>query len=91
MCTEAAGAGGPGVWHLIWRSLTAQLLWNTVRLTVVVTVLSALVGTLAAYGVERTTLPGRHIWAPLVVIPFAIPDFVVAFGWNSLFTWVQGF
>lgn len=91
LCTEAAGAGGPGVWHLIWRSLTAQLLWNTVRLTVVVTALSALVGTLAAYGVERTTLPGRHIWVPLVVIPFAIPDFVVAFGWNSLFTWVQGF
>jgi iron(III) transport system permease protein len=27
----------------------------------------------------------------LVVIPFAIPDFVVSFGWNSLFTWVAGF
>ncbi len=91
LCAEAAGAGWSGVWHLIWRSLTAQLLWNTVRLTVVVTLLCALVGTLAAYGVERTTLPGRHIWAVLVVVPIAIPDFVIAFGWNSLFTWVQGF
>jgi iron(III) transport system permease protein len=62
-----------------------------VRLTVVVTLLCALIGTLAAYGVERTTLPGRHIWAVLVVVPIAIPDFVIAFGWNSLFTWVQGF
>ena len=61
------------------------------RLTAVVTLLCALVGTLAAYGVERTTLPGRHIWAVLVVVPIAIPDFVIAFGWNSLFTWVQGF
>jgi iron(III) transport system permease protein len=88
---EASDAGAGGVWHLIWRSLTAQLLWNTIRLTVVVTLLCAVVGTLAAYGVERTDLPGRHLWAVLVVIPFAIPDFVVSFGWNSLFTWVTGF
>lgn len=91
LLTEAAGAGWSGVWHLIWRSLTAQLLWNTVRLTVVVTVLCAVVGTLAAYGVERTSLPGRHMWAVLVVVPFAIPDFVTAFGWNSLFASVDGF
>ena len=31
------------------------------------------------------------MWAVLVVIPFAIPDFVVSFGWASLFTWVHGF
>src|ERR1700734_29751 len=88
---EASDAGAGSVWHLIWRSLTAQLLWNTIRLTIVVTLLCAIIGTLAAYGVERTDLPGRHLWAVLVVIPFAIPDFVVSFGWNSLFTWVTGF
>ncbi len=91
LCVEAANAGWSGVWHLIWRSLTLQLLWNTVRLTVVVTLLCAVVGTLAAYGVERTTLPWRHMWAVLVVVPIAIPDFVIAFGWNSLFTWAEGF
>jgi iron(III) transport system permease protein len=88
---EASDAGAGSVWHLVWRSLTEQLLWNTIRLTVVVTLLCAVIGTLAAYGVERTDLPGRHLWAVLVVIPFAIPDFVVSFGWNSLFTWVTGF
>ena len=91
LLTEAAGAGASNVWHLIWRSLTASLLWNTVRLTVVITVLCAVIGTLAAYGVERTDLPGRSVWAVLVVVPFAIPDFVVSFGWSSLSTWVQGF
>ena len=49
-------------WHtlhaLLFRSLTAQLIWNTVSLTVVVTVLCALVGTLTAWVVERTDLPG---------------------------------
>jgi iron(III) transport system permease protein len=91
LLTEAAGAGASNVWHLIWRSLTASLLWNTVRLTVVVTLLCAVIGTLTAYGVERTDLPGRGVWAVLVVVPFAIPDFVVSFGWSSLSTWVQGF
>ena len=91
LLTEASDAGVSTVWHLIWRSLTASLLWNTVRLTVVVTFLCAVIGTLAAYCVERTDLPGRHVWAVLVVIPFAIPDFVVSFGWSSLSTWVVGF
>ena len=88
---EASDAGASSVWHLIWRSLTATLLWNTVRLTLVVTALCAILGTLAAYCVERTDLPGRHVWAVLVVIPFAIPDFVVSFAWSSLSTWVAGF
>jgi iron(III) transport system permease protein len=91
LLTEAAGAGAFHVWHLIWRSLTASLLWNTVRLTVVVTALCAIIGTLAAYGVERTDLKGRHIWAVLVVVPVAIPDFVVSFSWSSLTNWAQGF
>jgi iron(III) transport system permease protein len=91
LLTEATGAGVFNVWHLIWRSLSATLLWNTVRLTVVVTVLCAVIGTLSAYCVERTDLPFRHVWAVLVVIPFAIPDFVVSFGWSSLSTWVAGY
>ncbi len=88
---EARGAGARTVIDLIFRSLTWQLLWNTVRLTVVVTLLSAIIGTAAAWCVERTNLPGRRIWAVLVVVPLAIPDFVVSFGWFSLWSWVQGF
>jgi len=88
---EAKGAGAGTVLDLIFRSLTWQLLWNTVRLTVVVTLLCAIIGTAAAWCVERTDLPGRRIWAVLVVVPLAIPDFVVSFGWFSLWSWVQGF
>ena len=88
---EAGGAGVNQVARLIWRPLTATLLWNTLRLTVAVTVLCAIIGTLAAWCVERTDLPLRRMWAVLIVIPFAIPDFVIAFGWASLFTWAHGF
>ncbi len=88
---EAQGAGVSTILNLIFRSLTASLLWNTVRLTVVVTALCAIIGTAAAWFIERTDLPARRVWAVLVVVPLAIPDFVVSFGWASLSTWVQGF
>ena len=91
LLVEAHGAGASDVAHLIFRPLTWTLLWNTVRLTVVVTAACAVIGTGAAWCVERTDLPGRRVWAVLVVVPLAIPDFVVSFGWNSLWTWVQGF
>ena len=88
---EAHGAGTSTILNLIFRSLTASLLWNTVRLTAVVTVLCAVIGTAAAWLIERTDIPGRRVWAVLVVVPLAIPDFVVSFGWSSLSTWVEGF
>jgi iron(III) transport system permease protein len=88
---EARGAGVGKVASLIDRPLTGQLLWNTVRLTVVVTALCAVIGTGAAWLVERTDLPGRRVWAVLLVVPLAIPDFVVSFGWASLSTDVSGF
>jgi iron(III) transport system permease protein len=88
---EARDTGTATILRLIFRSLTATLLWNTVRLTLVVTVLCALIGTAAAWLVERTDLPGRRLWAVLVVVPLAIPDFVVSFGWSSISNWVEGF
>jgi iron(III) transport system permease protein len=91
LLVEATGAGLGSVGHLMFRSLTASLLWNTVQLTVVVTALCAVIGTMAAWCVECTDLPFRRTWAVLVVVPFAIPDFVVSFGWASLSTWIQGF
>ena len=88
---ESHAAGWSAIAAQIVRPLTGTLLWNTVRLTVVVTVLCAILGTAAAWLVERTDLPGRRFFAVLLVVPLAIPDFVVSFGWSSLFVWVQGF
>jgi iron(III) transport system permease protein len=88
---EALASGTLALTRLVFRPLTATLLWNTIRLTVVVTALCAAIGTAAAWCVERTDLPGRRVWAVLVVVPLAIPDFVISFGWASLSPWVQGF
>ena len=87
---EAHRVGFSDVWQLVWRPFTLTLLGNTVTLTVMVTALCAVIGTLTAWCVERTNLPGRRIWAVLLVVPFAIPDLIVSFGWASLSTAVHG-
>ncbi len=57
----------------------------------VVTALCAVLGHALAWFVERTALPGRRMWAVLVVIPLGIPDFVVSFGWKAIFPAFGGF
>jgi iron(III) transport system permease protein len=91
LLVDAAGAGAGKVLDIVDRGVTVHLLWNTVRLAVVVTVLCAVLGTGAAWLVERTDLPWRRMWAVLLVVPLAIPDFVVSWGWASLSNWVVGY
>ncbi|HVR05445.1 MAG TPA: ABC transporter permease subunit, partial [Solirubrobacteraceae bacterium] len=88
---EAARDGWSTLDPLLFRSLTATLLWNTISLLVVVTALCAVIGTLAAWFTERTDLPARAVWAVLVVVPVGIPDFVTGFGWKSIFHSLGGF
>jgi iron(III) transport system permease protein len=91
LLVEAQGAGVSKVASLVDRPLTAHLLWNTARLTVAVSALCTVIGTGAAWLVERTDIPGRSVWAVLLVVPLAIPDFVISFGWASLSRDISGF
>ncbi len=91
LVVQAVQVGWPDLHQLLFRSLTATLIWNTVSLVVVVTVLSVVVGTLAAWFVERTDVPCRRLLAILVVIPLGIPDFLVSFGWKAIFPSIAGF
>jgi iron(III) transport system permease protein len=88
---EARQVGWSELSALLFRQLTATLLWNMVQLAVVVTALAAVIGTGAAWCVERTDLPYRRLLAMLLVLPLAIPDFVVAFGWVSVLPAVSGY
>jgi iron(III) transport system permease protein len=91
LLVQAFGVGWSTLDPLLFRSLTAQLLWNTVSLAVVVMLICAVIGTVTAWFVERTQIPGRKIWAVLVVIPLGIPDFVTSFGWRAIFPSFGGF
>jgi iron(III) transport system permease protein len=91
LLVQAVQAGWGTLDPLLFRSLTAQLLWNTVSLLAAVMVICAVIGTVTAWFVERTQIPGRRVWAVLVVIPLGIPDFVVSFGWRAIFPSFGGF
>jgi iron(III) transport system permease protein len=88
---QATRSGWSEIVRLVLRRFTLELLWNTARLSVVVTLACAVIGTTTAWFVERTDLPGRRLWAVVVVLPVAIPDFVVGFGWVSVAPSVHGF
>lgn len=88
---QAVQAGWGAAWLVLDRSFVATLLWNTVKLAVVVTIFCAVIGTSCAWLTERTTLPGRRAWAVLLIVPFVIPDFVLAWTWTSVFPTVHGY
>jgi len=87
---QASEAGWSTVWPLIFRQLTWTLLVNTVQLAVIVTCCTAVIACVAAWLIERTTLPGRRFWRAVVVLPLAIPDFVVGYTWSSFAPAVHG-
>lgn len=91
LCFEASQVGWSQLWQMLDRAIVASLLWNTVRLALVVTALCAIAGTTAAFLTERTELPGRRFFAAALVLPLVIPDFVVAWTWNSVFPGVRGY
>ncbi len=76
--------------RLLFRPVTAQLLVNTVGLAVASTAICALVGTGAAWLIERTDLPGRRFWAVAAPLPLAIPAFIASYAWLSASTVFTG-
>lgn len=88
---RAASFGFAEAIELLLRPLVGELLANTLLITVSATLTSALVGTAAAWFVERTRLPGRRLWAVLAAAPLAMPPFISSYAWISLSLSLQDF
>ncbi len=88
---QSVQAGWSQIWPALDRAFVATLLWNTVRLAILVTLLSAVLGTGAAWLTERTVLPGRRVWSVLLIVPLVVPDFVLSWAWSSVFPSVTGY
>lgn len=63
-------------WVRLAQTRLVGLLWNTLTLTVTVTLGTLLVGVTLAWLVERTDVPGRDIFRWLLAVPLAIPAFI---------------
>ncbi len=82
--------GWDTVRRLIFRARVGTLLVNTGLLVLLSCTATAVIGTAAAYLVERVRLVGSRLWAPLLVAPLAIPAFVTSYGWVSVFPGIDG-
>ncbi len=66
-------------WDAIARDRTLWLLWRSLLLAVAVGVGAAAVAVPLAWLTVRTDLPGRRIWAVLVLLPFVVPSYIGAY------------
>jgi iron(III) transport system permease protein len=88
---QALRAGVGKAVALLWRPLVGELLFNTLLIVGSATCLCAVLGTMAAWFVERTDLPGRRAWSVLLAGPLAVPAFITSYAWISLSPAFQDF
>ena len=84
LIVDAHSAGWHEIHAVLFRGRSYALIANTIALTGLVGVGASIVGTAAAWSLERWALPLARVWTALLILPMAMPDFVVGFAWHSL-------
>jgi iron(III) transport system permease protein len=79
------GAAGTRSLEIALSGRTAELIWNTTQMVVVVTASAAVIGVGAAWLTERTDLPGRRFFRVTAALPLVIPSYVIALTLLSAF------
>ena len=87
---DARAAGWSEIHRVLFRERSWHLLQHTVEISVLVVLFSAAIGVATAWCTERTRIPGRRAWTVLLVLPVAIPDFVVGYAWHSIDPTING-
>ncbi len=82
--TALALSADPAVWQRLWATRIPELLRNTVSLAALVSLLTLLVGVSTAWIVSRYEFPGRALWEVALVLPLAMPTYVLAYVYNYL-------
>ena len=87
---QARGGGWTSDFHQVWNHTVLILMAHTLWVAVPATALCGVLGVATAWFVERTNVPGRRLWALLMVIPLAIPSFVTSYSWATISPATQG-
>ena len=88
---QAFLGGASAIGDALRASSTRTLLLNTVLVPLVATPICGVLGVGGAWFVERTRLPGRRLWALLLVAPLTVPLFVTSYAWATMGVSLQGF
>ena len=82
---RAVGAEG-GLWEIIIRWRTLEILGRSALLTVTVTILSVAVSVPLAWLTVRTDLPFKRFWSVVTALPLVIPSYLGAFALIAAFS-----
>ncbi len=82
--TYLALTANPAVWSRLWSTRIPELLWNTVSLAASVSAATFLLGVSLAWIVVRYEFPGRRLWEWALVLPLAMPTYVLAYVYAHL-------
>lgn len=75
----------------IFRLRVLQLSLNSVSLVVAVTLTCLIIGTAVGVFLARFKFPGGRFWVLLAALPLAVPSYLAAYGWLTIFPGLQGF
>ncbi len=91
LAIRAVGSGWAPVAQVLESSRTWQAAAMSVLLALTVAAATVVIGVPAAWLITKARLSLRRFWVVLVVLPLAVPSFVAAFAWISVFPWMTGF
>ena len=79
LLTQALGSETDTIGQTLLRPRTLTTVWNTAGLCGAVLALTTLLALPAAWLTTRTDLPARRVFAALLVLPLAVPGYLLAF------------
>ncbi|USZ70686.1 ABC transporter permease [Natronosalvus halobius] len=82
---RASGVEFERAYGIVVRPRTLEILTNSVLLMVGVTLLSVFIAVPLAVLTVRTDLPYRRFWTVVVALPLAVPSYIGAFAFVSVF------
>ncbi len=81
---DAKTAGWGELSRVLFRQRSLMLFQHTVVLALLVCVLAAVIGVSAAWVTECSAVPFHRAWTVFLMLPLAMPDFVVGWAWHAL-------
>jgi arabinogalactan oligomer/maltooligosaccharide transport system permease protein len=86
-------------WHLVgldqfWSVLRQQLFWSILLKTIIWTVVNitfhVVIGVFLAVVLHQKFIRGKSLWRVLLVLPWALPQYITALTWRGMFNYEYG-
>lgn len=72
------------IWRRLWTTRIPELLVNTSSLAIGVAIIDLVLGVSLAWIITRYRFPGSAVWDWLILLPLAIPSYVLAYTYTYL-------